>query len=341
MIKFSDISKTFQVKNETVQALQHVSLTIQDGDIFGVIGFSGAGKSTLLRMVNALEVPTEGQVEIDGKNIDALSHNELRKVRKKIGMVFQQFNLLDSRTVYDNVAIPLRLNHTEQTAMHTTVTKLLEFVNLADKAAAYPPQLSGGQKQRVGIARALATNPSILLCDEATSALDPETTEQILQLLERINKELNITILIVTHEIQVIQRLCNRVAVMEHGRVVETGSVLEVFSNPQQPMTRRFVQTVIPDTIPNSVSNELKNETRNYKLVKMRFLGKNATENVLYHINTNYEVETGVLFATVCELQHTVLGIFIIQITGNEENIRQVLQYIDSLNLQWQEVHLS
>lgn len=225
--------------------------------------------------------------------------------------------------------------------MRRTVTKLLEFVNLADKADAYPNQLSGGQKQRVGIARALATNPSILLCDEATSALDPETTEQILQLLERINRELNITILIVTHEIQVIQRLCNRVAVMEHGRVVESGSVLDVFSNPQQAMTRRFVQTVIPDTIPGSVAAGLREETRNYKLIKLRFLGKNATENVLYHINTTYEVETGVLFATVCELQHTVLGIFIIKMTGSEEEMQRVLAYIDSLELQWQEVHIA
>lgn len=341
MIKFSNISKTFKVKDKTVKALQHVSLTIDDGDIFGVIGFSGAGKSTLLRMVNALEVPTEGHVEIDGQNIDELSHQELRGVRKKIGMIFQQFNLLDSRTVYDNVAIPLWLNHTDKKQIHETVMKLLDFVNLADKADTYPLQLSGGQKQRVGIARALATNPSILLCDEATSALDPETTEQILQLLERINRELNITILIVTHEIQVIQRLCNRVAVMEHGCVVESGSVLNVFSNPQQNMTRRFVQTVIPDKIPASVVKVLQAETKPYKLVKLRFLGENATENVLYHINKTFSVETNVLFATVCELQHTVLGIFIIQILGTDENIHQALAYIDSRNIQWQEVQIS
>ena len=233
MIQFMDISKTFQTKKDTIHALNHVSLTIDDGDVFGIIGFSGAGKSTLLRMVNALEVPTTGHVEIDGKNIDALSHKELRGVRKKIGMVFQQFNLLESKSVYDNIAIPLRLNKADTVQIRNTVMKLLQFVNLEDKADVYPAQLSGGQKQRVGIARALATNPSILLCDEATSALDPETTEAILQLLERINKELNITILIVTHEIQVIQRLCNRVAVMEHGQVVESGSVLDVFSNPQ------------------------------------------------------------------------------------------------------------
>lgn len=217
MIQFMDISKTFQTKKDTIHALNHVSLTIDDGDVFGIIGFSGAGKSTLLRMVNALEVPTTGHVEIDGKNIDALSYKELRGVRKKIGMVFQQFNLLESKSVYDNIAIPLRLNKADTVQIRNTVMKLLQFVNLEDKADVYPGQLSGGQKQRVGIARALATNPSILLCDEATSALDPETTDNILQLLERINKELHITILIVTHEIQVIQRICNKVAVMEHG----------------------------------------------------------------------------------------------------------------------------
>lgn len=195
LIKFQDISKTFKIGSGAVQALQHVDLEVEKGDIFGVIGFSGAGKSTLLRMVNALETPTEGHVEIEGQIIDQLSHNELRKVRKKIGMIFQQFNLLDSRTVYENVAIPLRLNHTEPVQLDRTVKTLLQFVGLEDKAGSYPIQLSGGQKQRVGIARALATNPSILLCDEATSALDPETTEQILQLLRRINRELKITIL--------------------------------------------------------------------------------------------------------------------------------------------------
>ena len=203
--------------------MQDVSLTVQDGDIFGIVGFSGAGKSTLLRMVNALEEPTAGEVLIDGVNINELSHNELRKVRKGIGMIFQSFNLLNSKTVFDNIAIPLRLNKVAEDVIEKRVKELLEFVNLPDRANAYPTQLSGGQKQRVGIARALATNPSILLCDEATSALDPETTEQILKLLKRINKEFNITILLVTHEINVIQEICNRVAVMEHWSCCRNG----------------------------------------------------------------------------------------------------------------------
>lgn len=338
MIQFMDISKTFQTKKDTIHALNHVSLTIDDGDVFGIIGFSGAGKSTLLRMVNALEVPTTGHVEIDGKNIDALSHKELRGVRKKIGMVFQQFNLLESKSVYDNIAIPLRLNKADTVQIRNTVMKLLQFVNLEDKADVYPGQLSGGQKQRVGIARALATNPSILLCDEATSALDPETTDNILQLLERINKELHITILIVTHEIQVIQRICNKVAVMEHGQVVEKGSVLDVFSNPQQDITKRFIQSVIPDTIPDTVIEKIRAQKENYKLVKVRFLGDKATDNVLYEINRTFDVQTNVLFASVNELQKNVLGIFILQIIGTDTAIQRVMDYIDSKGLQWQEV---
>ncbi len=338
MIQFMDISKTFQTKKDTIHALNHVSLTIDDGDVFGIIGFSGAGKSTLLRMVNALEVPTTGHVEIDGKNIDALSHKELRGVRKKIGMVFQQFNLLESKSVYDNIAIPLRLNKAYTVQIRNTVMKLLQFVNLEDKADVYPGQLSGGQKQRVGIARALATNPSILLCDEATSALDPETTDNILQLLERINKELHITILIVTHEIQVIQRICNKVAVMEHGQVVEQGSVLDVFSNPQQNITKRFIQSVIPDTIPNTVIEKIRAQKDNYKIVKVRFLGDKATDNVLYEINQTFDVQTNVLFASVNELQKNVLGIFILQIIGTDTAIQHVMDYIDNKGLQWQEV---
>ena len=217
MIAIRNVTKEFDVNKQKVTALSDVNFTIERGDIFGIIGFSGAGKSTLLRMINALEVPTSGHVEIDGVNINGLSFNELRKVRKRIGMVFQQFNLLNAKSVYDNVAIPLILNKVSKSEIDNKVKTLLDFVDLGDKANAYPGELSGGQKQRVGIARALATDPSILLCDEATSALDPDTTESILQLLERVNRELGVTVVIVTHEIDVIQKICNRVVVMEHG----------------------------------------------------------------------------------------------------------------------------
>ena len=341
MIKFQDISKTFQVGNGAVQALQHVNLEVDKGDIFGVIGFSGAGKSTLLRMVNALETPTEGHVEIEGKIIDQLPHSELRKVRKHIGMIFQQFNLLESSTVYENVAIPLKLNRTEPVQLDQTVKTLLRFVGLEDKADAYPIQLSGGQKQRVGIARALATNPSILLCDEATGALDPETTEQILQLLRRINRELKITILFVTHQIQVIQQLCNKVAVMEHGRVVEQGSVLEVFSNPQQPITKKFVSTVIPDSIPESVQEDLKKDKRPFKLIRLRFLGRQASDGSISVLNEKFGLKTNIVFATVTELQSTALGLFILQCMDEGDKIVQSEKYLTEQGILWKEVSLS
>ena len=304
------------------------------------MGFSGAGKSTLLRMVNALESPTEGTVEINGRDINKLSFNELRKVRKDIGMIFQQFNLLESKTVYDNIAIPLVLKRMNKADIEKRVSQLLDFVELADKRNAYPAQLSGGQKQRVGIARALSTDPSILLCDEATSALDPETTDSILRLLEKINKTLNITILVVTHEINVIQHLCNQVAVMERGHIVETGSVLDVFSNPQQNITKRFVRNVLPDTIPASVAAKLKEDTRHYKIIKLRFLGDNVEENILYYINKHFSAETNMLFASVNELQKTVVGIFILQIIGDNTEFDKITAYISEHNIQWQEVTL-
>ena len=338
MIEFKHLSKRFSSASGMIDALQDVNLSIADGDIFGVIGFSGAGKSTLLRMVNRLEDPTEGEVLINGVNILAQSHDELRRMRKKIGMVFQQFNLLESRTVYENVALPLILNKTDAVQMERTVTTLLQFVGLSDKKDAYPSQLSGGQKQRVGIARALSTNPSILLCDEATSALDPVATEQILQLLKRINKELGITILIVTHEIDVIQKICNRVAVMELGRVVEQGSVLDVFSDPQKEITKRFVKTVIPNEVPQSVLEKLKAESRPYQLLRVRFLGDEAAENLFYHLNHDLGVETNILFANVCELQGEALGLFIIEVINEHDGVPKAKEYFDEHGLSWKEV---
>lgn len=338
MIKFENVSKTFRTGSGEVQALQHVEFTIEKGDIQGIIGFSGAGKSTLLRMINALEKPTEGHVTVSGQVIDTLPNEELRRVRKGIGMIFQQFNLLNSKTVYENIAIPLVLNKADPAVIDKRVKELLAFVGLADKAGAYPDQLSGGQKQRIGIARAMATDPSILLCDEATSALDPETTDSILELLQRINREMKVTIVIVTHEINVIRRICNKVAVMEHGVMVEHGSVLEVFSNPRQEMTKRFVQTVIPDRIPASIVKKLQKETRNYKLLKVRFLGETTNANLFYEVNRRFSVETGIVFASVNELQGTALGIFIVQVLGDDAEIERVKQYIEANGVQVQEV---
>ena len=243
MIELRNVSKIFKTKESEVKALDDVSLKIEDGDIYGIIGFSGAGKSTLIRTINALEVPTSGQVLVDDEDINALRKSELRKKRKKIGMIFQQFNLLETKTVYENIALPLVLNHVPKEQIKRKVEEVLEYVELTDKRDIYPSKLSGGQKQRVGIARALATEPSILLSDESTSALDPKTTKAILKLLKKINRELKITIVLITHEMNVIQTICNHVAVMENGRIVERGEVLEVFSEPTQEITRNFVKT--------------------------------------------------------------------------------------------------
>ena len=253
MIRLNNINKSFSDHKKTVKALQDVSIHVEKGDIYGIIGFSGAGKSTLIRMVNRLEKPDSGSVTVDGQELTNLSGVQLRKIRRKIGMVFQQFNLLESKTVFQNVAIPLILEGADKRRIAKRVQEVLRFVELEDRKDAYVNQLSGGQKQRVGIARALATDPSILLCDEATSALDPKTTESILHLLKRINQEMGVTILLITHQMQVIQMICNKVAVMEEGQIVEHGGVMEVFSHPRVPVTQEFVRTVIRDQIPESI----------------------------------------------------------------------------------------
>lgn len=238
MIEFEHVSKTFQAKGSQVNALNDVSLKIEEGDIYGIIGFSGAGKSTLIRMINALEKPTKGRVLVDGEDINQISANNLRIKRKKIGMIFQQFNLLDTKTVYENVALPLKLNKVPKEQIRQKVDEILDFVELTEKKDTYPIKLSGGQKQRVGIARALATESSILLSDEATSALDPKTTAAILKLLKRINQELHITIVLITHEMNVIQSICNHVAVMENGEIVERGNAIDIFSRPSKNITK-------------------------------------------------------------------------------------------------------
>ena len=291
-------------------------------------------------MINALEVPTSGHVEIDGVNINGLSFNELRKVRKRIGMVFQQFNLLNAKSVYDNVAIPLILNKVPKSEIDNKVKTLLDFVDLGDKANAYPGELSGGQKQRVGIARALATDPSILLCDEATSALDPDTTESILQLLERVNRELGVTVVIVTHEIDVIQKICNRVVVMEHGKLIERGSVLEVLVNLSMKQQNDLLGLLFLMKSHLQLKHTLACDKRPYTILKMHFLGNNTTDNVLYHINKTFDLETSVLFATVTELEHTVLGIFIVQFIGDDLEVGKVKEYLVTQGIEWQEVAL-
>lgn len=251
-IEFRNITKVFQQKKAEVKALDDVSLTVDSGEIIGIIGYSGAGKSTLVRMINGLDTPTSGELLLDGQNIVGMSEKKLRGIRRNIGMIFQQFNLMNSRTAAGNIEYPLQLQGIGKRERQQRVQELLDFVGLGDKGKSYPEQLSGGQKQRVGIARALATNPSLLLADEATSALDPTTTQEVLDLLRRVNKELGITIVVITHEMEVVRSIADKVAVMENGRVVEQGSVYQVFSNPQTAVAAKFVATSLrnePDVL--------------------------------------------------------------------------------------------
>lgn len=340
MIRFEHVSKTFQTKNGPFDALKDVSFEIEKGDIYGVIGYSGAGKSTLIRMVNALETPTSGNVWVEGKDIGTLNQKELRNLRKGIGMIFQQFNLLESKTIYDNVAIALKLNGVSKKDMEKRVTELLDFVELSDKKYSYPGQLSGGQKQRVGIARALANNPSILLCDEATSALDPKTTDSILELLKKINEMLHITIVIITHEMNVIQKICNKVAVMDYGQVVETGSVIQVFSNPQSDIARRFVGNLIRDVIPEPLVESIRRETRNSRLLRIKLENTDSTEPLLWEINRRFEVETNILYSTINVIQGIVVGIMLVLFIGTDAEIEKAEQYILESKEEYKEVTL-
>ncbi len=338
IISFENLSKRYEKQGQTFVALDNVTFKVNKGDVYGLIGFSGAGKSTLLRMVNALETPTDGKVFVKGVDLTSLKEGKLREVRKGIGMIFQEFNLLETKTVFDNIAIPLVLRHESKQNIKSRVEELLKFVGLEDKAKALPGELSGGQKQRVGIARALATEPEILLCDEATSALDPDTTESILNLLARVNKELNVTILFVTHTIRVVQKLCNKVAILEHGKLVENGSVIDIFSKPKSTIAKRFVETVIPSKIPESIVAELKKYEANYKVIRIFFHAEHATDDVIWQINAKLGVHTNVMFASVTELQGRVLSIITLQLTSNEGDFKKVEDYINSHGIAFEEV---
>ncbi|KWX85151.1 methionine ABC transporter ATP-binding protein [Paenibacillus riograndensis] len=337
MIELRDVYKTYLRKGISNDAIKGVQLKVEKGDIFGVIGYSGAGKSTLIRLINYLERPTKGQVFVDGHDLGAYSDKELRAAKKNIGMIFQHFNLLESKKVFDNVAIPLVLLKKNKNEIHQRVMELLEFVGLSDKAGSYPSELSGGQKQRVGIARALASNPSVLLCDEATSALDPQTTRSILQLLKKINAEYHITIMIITHEMSVIQEICNKVAVMEGGRIIEQGSVLEVFGHPQHPTTQNFVSTVIQTSMTSSMRKTLSTDEGS-RMYKLEFFGERAAEPVLYELIRSSDVKVNILFANMTEIQDTTLGTMIIQLKGNSEEMDKALDFLKRREIDLEEV---
>ena len=326
MIKVEHTNKTFSGKYGEVHALQDVSIHVEKGDIYGIIGFSGAGKSTLLRLVNGLETPDSGTVMVHDQDLGSLKKAELRKLRRKIGMVFQQFNLLDSKTVFHNIALPLILEKAPKDVIEEKVNEVLRFVELEDKKDTYVSQLSGGQKQRVGIARALTTTPDILLCDEATSALDPQTTESILKLLKKINKEMGVTILLITHQMQVVQMICNKVAVMENGKVVESGSVLDVFGKPQALVTKRFVQTVINDQIPESIVSLVKEQKEHFQVERLKFIGSSVKRPVISDICQVEGIVVNILGATVQELQENVMCVFILQLIGSARLKSRLMQ---------------
>ncbi|MBW4081245.1 methionine ABC transporter ATP-binding protein [Paenibacillus sp. S150] len=337
MIELRNVYKTFTRKEITIDALKGIDLKVEKGDIFGVIGYSGAGKSTLIRLVNYLERPTKGQVFVAGHDLGAYSDKELRAAKKNIGMIFQHFNLLESKRVFDNVAIPLVLLKKSRDEIRKRVQELLEFVGLSDKAGSYPSELSGGQKQRVGIARALASNPSILLCDEATSALDPQTTRSILQLLKRINAEYNITVMIITHEMSVIQEICNKVAVMEEGQIIEQGSVLDVFGHPKHETTQNFVKTVIQNSMTSSVQKSIRAE-HGSQIYKLNFVGESASEPILYGMIRACGIKVNILFANTTEIQEMTLGTMIIQLNGERAEINSALSFLKRNEVSVEEV---
>ena len=330
MIHVEHAVKTFAGGQQAVHALRDVSLHVAQGDIYGIVGFSGAGKSTLLRLVNGLEKPDSGTVTVAGQELGKLNKRELLKLRRKIGMVFQQFNLLEGKTVFHNVALPLELAGVKKEEIRKRVREVLAFVELEEKQDAYVSQLSGGQKQRVGIARALATSPDILLCDEATSALDPQTTEAILRLLQKVNREMGVTILLITHQMQVIQMICNKVAVMEEGKVVEEGSVLEVFGTPRAEVTRRFVRTVINDRIPEKFLAVVRAERRNQQVELLKFIGDQVQEPLIAQLCRTEGLEVNILGATIQEMQGSVMSVFILQLIGEEALVAAAEKKIDA-----------
>ena len=336
MIELTHISKNFASGGRTVHAVQDVSLSIGKGEIFGIIGFSGAGKSTLVRCINLLERPTSGSVTVDGKEMTALSARELRQARKKIGMIFQHFNLMPSRTVFGNVAYPLRGSGLSREQIADKVHRLLELVGIGDKAEAYPKQLSGGQKQRVAIARALANDPNVLLCDEATSALDPQTTKAILRLLKNLNEKLGITVVIITHEMAVVKEICDRVAVMEHGRVVEQGEVFNVFADPRQEITRSFIHTTsnlrkIEELIEeDSPVVQLK---PGELIVRLSYIQRNVSEPLISTVSRKFDIVLNIIFSDIAIVQNAPIGGTVAIISGERAQITQAMQYLSEKNV--------
>ena len=337
MIQLTDVSKIFKTPHGEVRACQEINLEIKQGEIFGIIGFSGAGKSTLVRCINLLERPTTGSVIVDGQDLTKQKASELRQSRKKIGMMFQHFNLMPSRTVAKNVAFPLKGSGLSKQEINQKVASLLELVELSDKASAYPSQLSGGQKQRVAIARALANDPKVLLCDEATSALDPQTTQSILKLLKDLNKKLGLTIVLITHEMAVIKEICSRVAVMEEGRIKEIGNVVDIFAHPKAEITRNFIATTSNLT---KIGDLLKENAKvvqlnpGEQLLMLTYSPHNTNEPLISAISRKFDIDANIIFGNVEVLQHQSLGSLVVKLSGEQSHIEEAITYIKDTGVQ-------
>ncbi|MBD9406609.1 methionine ABC transporter ATP-binding protein [Acidovorax sp. ACV02] len=344
MIELRGITQTYQGSQGPVEALKGIDLTIQPGEVFGIIGKSGAGKSSLVRVINLLNRPTTGQVIVGGQDLTQLNDAQLREARREIGMVFQHFNLLSSRTVFDNAALPLELAGMDKAAIRARVNPLLELVGLSALADRYPAQISGGQKQRVGIARALASRPKVLLSDEATSALDPETTRSILDLLRQVNRELGLTVVLITHQMQVIKQVADRVAVIEAGRIVEQGRVLDVFTRPQQAITKSLIDEILPQELPASVLDHVRklagqlSSGRTGQLLRLSYAGDSAYQPILSQLIRQFGVDMSILHGQVDEIQDETFGSLAVYASGEAESVRGAVAHLRAGGVEVEEV---
>ena len=333
MIVLTDVCKTFDNAQGRVVAVDKVNLTVEAGQIYGIIGYSGAGKSTLIRLLNGLETPTGGSIRINGFDIAGADAEALRRARLKISMVFQHFNLLWSRTVSQNIAFSLQIANAPKARIKQRVAELIALVGLQGRENAYPAQLSGGQKQRVGIARALANNPDVLLCDEATSALDPQTTDAILDLLLDINRQLNLTIVLITHEMHVVRKICHRVAVMENGRIVEEGAVIDVFTRPQQPITRQFVKQVTQPRELEQDFNPQLTEGLDGIVLKLTFVGRQTQQAVISEVIQRYGLSVNILHGKISHTLNGAFGDLYIHTAGDARQIDNMLNLLKARDI--------
>lgn len=329
MITIENLSKSFENGDDKIWAVKNVNLHVNEGEIFGIIGLSGAGKSTLIRCLNRLEEPTEGKITIDGVDITNLDKSGLRRVRKDIGMIFQHFNLLSQKTVYENIAFPLELGGMSKSEIRSRVNTLLDYVELVDKKDSYPSQLSGGQKQRVAIARALANNPKILLSDEGTSALDPKTTKSILDLLNRIRKEFNLTIVLITHQMEVVKDICDKVAIIEDGEIIESNKVDELFRNPKTKTANAFISGLDFNIEEESI------KSREFKgtLIRLSYLGDSAKEPIVSKMVKNFNIHANILSGNINELMSTSVGYLILELLGDDNEIKNAIAYLKNQNV--------